>query len=927
MSLYTRMKNMFGARRRDSEMHDEFAFHLEAEIGKNIAAGMTFDEARRQAQIAFGGLQQTREAVLEVSWIRFADMLSKDMRYGLRVLRKSPVFTTVAVFTLALGIGMNTAIFSIIDAVLFRSLPVRDPEGLVVLKWEARKEPTTEGLMGSADCNENLMDRTHPAGCALPLPMLQELKTHTNVFASLAVFTGFGQMDLGGNGPAKRVQSEYVSGGYFETLGVNPAIGRLLSAADDQSGSPPVVVLNYKFWQSDFGGSRSVLGKTVRLNNKPFTIIGVTEPRFTALSMANQFDLWVPLAQEKNTVARWFPGQDSMGFFGYVILGRVKPGIAVSQAEAAADVVFRNATLHSKTTIFKAEDDPQLKLMAAPKELRGRYDVVLRPVYVLMMCVGIILLIACANVAGLLLARAAGREREMAVRLALGAKRLRLLSQLLVESLTLSLMGGALGLLMAVWGSRLLMRLLFSGQETLPAFSPHLDWRVLAFTASAAVLTGVIFGLAPAFHGLRVDLTPSLKASDKSGAAGLRRKRFSMSNLLVALQVALAVLVLVTAGLLVRTLGNLKKVNPGFDTNNLLLFNLNPRLEGYRGAQVGRVYHELQEKLSAVPGVTSVSYSMSALLSSAYWMTRFHRPGTPADSKDQVMVDFMQVGPNFFRTLRIPLLAGRDLSVAEFEAATQTSPLQAAKAPAPVLVNQLFVQTYFPTQNPLGHVFGDRLADGPFPASPGFQIVGVVGNTKYNSLRKHMRPMIYQATADGNACFELRTSVDPASLISMVRQIVNSVDDNLAMVGIDTQKGAIDRQLSDDRMVAELSSFFGFLALVLACMGLYGLLSYEVTRRTREIGIRMAIGAQAGNVIRLVLGEAVLVTALGIVVGTAISLAATRLLMTFFYGVQPGDPVTLFSVIVLLAVVALGACLVPARRATKVDPLVALRYE
>src|SRR6185312_9849142 len=639
MKMLDRLWAVLGRRRSDSDVQNELAFHLEIEIQKNITTGMPPEEARRQALIACGGVQQTKEAVRQVSWLHFTDVLAKDLRYAVRVLRKSPAFTTVAVLTLALGIGMNTAIFSIIDAVLFRSLPVHNPEGLMVLKWEARKEPTTEGLMGFADCNETLMDPGHPSGCALPLPILQELKTHTNVFANLAVFTQGGQTDLAGNGPAKRVHSQFVSGGYFETLGVNPAIGRLLSAADDQPGAPPAAVLNYKFWQSDFGGSRSVVGRTVRLKNKPCTIIGVTEPGFTELSMANQFDLWIPLAQEKDVVTRWFPGQTGMDFFAYAILGRVKPGVPVSQAEAAADVVLRNAilnsnsTLNANSTIFKAEDDPHLRVVAAQKELRGRYDLVLRPIYVLMMCVGVILLIACANVAGLLLARAASREREMAVRLALGAKRLRLLSQLLVESLTLSLMGGAMGLLMAVWGSRLLMKVLFSGRETLPGFSPHLDWRVLVFTASAAVLTGVIFGLAPALHGFGIDLTPSLKAADKSGAAGLRRKRFSPGNLLVALQVALAVLVLATAGLLVRTLGNLKRVNPGFDTNNLLLFNLNPRLEGYRGEQVGRVYHELQEKLSSVPGVIYVSYSSSALLSSAYWTTRFHRPGTPLDSK------------------------------------------------------------------------------------------------------------------------------------------------------------------------------------------------------------------------------------------------------------------------------------------------------
>jgi predicted permease len=926
MRLLKSLSALFRKRKLESELNDEMRFHLEQQIAANLAAGMTLEEARRQALIEFGGVQQTREAVREVRWSSLLDKLVQDMRYAFRILRKSPAFTAVAVLTLALGIGMNTAIFSVIDAVLFRSLPVRDPQGLVVLKWEARKQPTTQGMMSFGDCNGS-RDKAHPSGCSLPLPLLKEIQSQTSMFSSLAASTGFGQMDLGGNGPAKRVQGQFVSGGYFETLGVMPAAGRLLSAADDQPDAPPAAVLNYKFWQSDFGGSRSVVGKTVRLNNKPFTIVGVTEPGFTSLALASQFDLWVPLSQQKSISARWLPIQAEMGFFGYTIVGRVKPGILVSQAEAAANVVFRNATLQRDKPFFKAEDDPHLRLMAAQQELRGSYDQVLRPVYVLMLCVGIILLIACANVAGLLLARAASREREMAVRLALGAKRFRLLSQLLVESLTLSVMGGALGLLMAVWGARVLMALLFSGRQGPPTFSPHLDWRVLAFTAGLSILTGVVFGMAPAFRGLRVDLTPSLKAADTSGSAAARRRRFNMGNLLVATQVALAVLVLATAGLLVRTLNNLKSVDPGFDANNLLLFGLNPRLAGYKGPQVSHLYQDLQDNFAALPGVKSVSYSWVPLLSGGQMQTSFHRPGTPIDSKDQVDADVLEIGPNFFATLRIPMQAGRDLSAADFAAAALTSPFEPAKAPAIVVVNQSFVRTYFPSENPLGQVFGDSPAEDPWPAFPGYQIVGVVGDAKYNNLRQSINPTIYQAVSDGEAFFELRTAADPTSLIPAVRNNVNRVDSNLALVRIDTQKGQIDQQLSQDRMVAQLSSFFGLLALVLACMGLYGLLSYEVTRRTREIGIRMAIGAQAGNVIRLVIGQAVVVAAFGAVAGVAISLGVTRLLTTLLYGVKPGDPTTLLSVMALLVMVAVVACFLPARRATKVDPLVALRYE
>ena len=920
------LRAVFKRRQAERELDDEMRFHLEKQIEQHMAAGMSPDEARRQALIAFGGVQQTKENVRETRGIHFFDAIAQDTRYAWRLLLKSPAFTSIAVVTLALGIGMNTAIFSLIDAVLYRSLPVRDSQNLVVLKWEARNEPSTDGMANFGDCNDP-HGKVALSGCSLPLPLLKELSAHTNVFSSLAASTGAAQMDLGGSGPARRVQGQFISGGYFETLGIMPAVGRLFSAADDQAGAAPVVVLNYKLWQSEFGGSNSVVGKTVRLNNKPYSVVGVTEPGFTALSLANSFDLWVPLTHRKDLAARWFPGQADMSFFEHTILGRVTPGIPLAQAEAAASVVFRNATVQQEKPIFKSEDEPHLKLMPAQKELRGRYDLVLRPLYVLMLCVGIILLIACANVAGLLLARSASREREMAVRLALGAKRLRLLAQLLVESLTLSAMGGALGLLMAVWGARVLMALLFSGAARPPVYSPHLDWRVLMFTSGMSILTGLLFGMAPAFRGLRVDLTPSLKAVDALCSTGSRRRRFSTGNLLVATQVALAVVVLATAGLMVRTLSNLKSVDPGFNTNNLLLFSLNPRLDGYKGPQIGNLYRELKEKFSSLPGVKSVSYSWVAPLSGGHMVTMFHRPGTPVESKDMVKVEVNQIGPDFFTTLRIPKLAGRDLTAAEFDAAAQTTPMQPIKGPQPVVVNQTFVHTYFLNQNPLGQVFGDSLQEGRWPAFPGYEIVGVVGDAKFSSLRDAFAPAIYAAAKDGDASFELRTSNDPASLITAVRKTLSSVDNNLTMVQVDTQDGEIDRQLSEDRMVAQLSTFFGLLALVLACMGLYGLLSYEVTRRTREIGIRMAIGAQAMNVIRLVMGHAAVVAALGAVAGVGISLGATRLLITFLYGVKPGDPITLLGVIALLAVVALAACYIPARRATKVDPLVALRYE
>ncbi|HET7871278.1 MAG TPA: FtsX-like permease family protein, partial [Terriglobales bacterium] len=501
------------------------------------------------------------------------------------------------------------------------------------------------------------------------------------------------------------------------------------------------------------------------------------------------------------------------------------------------------------------------------------------------------------------------------------AKRSRLLLQLLVESVTLSATGGALGLLLAAWGARVLVAMVKG------PFSPQLDWRVLGFTAAVSILTGIVFGMAPALRGLRFDLTPALKSAESGVGSRARRRRFSLGNLLVTTQVALAVVVLATAGLLVRTLTNLKTLDPGFNTNNLLLFGLDPRHAGYKDAQVDRLYGQLQEKLAALPGVKSVGYSWVPLLGGGLMSTSFHRPGTPIDSKDQVDADQLEVGPNFFATLGIPIQMGREFTAADFTAAASRSYEKPGSPPWPAVVNQTLAQSYFPNQNPLGVVMGDSPAEGSFPAFPGFQIIGVAGDAKYNSLRRDIKPTLYTPASGGDAFFEVRTAINPASLIPAVQRTVSGIDDNLALFQIKTQQERIDMQLTEDRLVAQLSSFFGLLALVLACMGLYGLLAYEVSRRTREIGIRMAIGAQAGNVIRLVMGEAVLVAALGAVAGISLSLGVCRLLTTLLYGVKPGDPITLVGVTLLLALVAAAACLFPARRATRVDPLVALRYE
>jgi predicted permease len=927
--MLRKLRGLFSGHNQENDANDELRFHLEKEIEQNIAKGMSPAEARRQALIAFGGVQQTRESLREVHRSRLLESFLQDARYGWRMLRKSPAFTIIAVLTLALGIGANTAIFSLIDAVIFRSMPIADPQSLVVFQWQAKHRPDTHSYRSFGDCDDN-SDPAHPNGCSLPLPFFKEVQTQSSVFSRLAAFTGSEQLDLAGNGPARMVSGEFISGSYFGTLGIHSHIGRLLAPSDDAPESPAVAVLSYEFWQNSFGGSANALGKPVRLNGLPFTIIGVAEPKFDALTLATKYDLWVPLAQHNKLIPHWDAKQDQMDSWWLIIIGRVKGGMPVTQAQEAASLMFRNEMLKGAKPIFKDEYTPGIKLASAAHELGGSQADTLKPLYILMLCVGAVLLIACANVAGLLLARSTGRKREIAVRLALGAKRGRLILQLLTESLMLSFIGGMLGLLLAIWGARALMVLVSAGSYHPRVFSPQIDWRVLAFTAGVSLLTGIIFGLAPALRGSNISLTSSLKSGDGglSGGTHAKKRRFTLGGALVAVQMALAIVVLVTAGLLVRTLSNLKNLDPGFDTHSLLLFGVDPRLAGYKGTQVDNLYRSLQEKFAALPGIKSATYSWMPLLGGGLSTTSFHRPGTSPDAKDNVDSDEIPVGPNFFATLHIPFQSGRDFTAADFAIASANAGDKPGLTPTPVIVNQTFVRSYFPKTRGIGELFGDLEHQEPGePRMPGYQIVGIVADAKDYQLRREVEPAFYQPNIGGNAFFELRTAGSPAAMIPTVRNIVSHENEDLALFRISTQTQAIDRQISSERITAQLSSFFGLLALVLACLGLYGLLSYEVTQRTREIGIRMAIGAQSHNVVRLVLVKAVALIGAGAVVGIAVALGVTCFLSSFLYGVKAGDPITLIAVAALLALVALAACYIPARRATKVDPLVALRYE
>ena len=873
--------------------------------------------------------------------LEIAGTLWQDIRYGVRLLAKTPAFSAIAILTLALGIGANTAIFSLIDAVMFRSLPVDHPEQLMVLQWTTNARPKIRSQSSYGDTAR--IPGSKPNGTSFSHPLYQEVEK-AGVFESVAGFANAGAVEVSGNGPASRVRAQAVTGNFFSTLGIRPALGRMLQPSDDEPSATPVIVLNHLYWQTAFGGAPDVVGRNVRLNGTVFTIVGVAEPKFLTLSFGNVYDFWMPMHWRAELNRNFVRSMDDPTYWWMLIIGRLKPEMPASQAQAALDLLFRNHMIHGDKPLSKPEDQPTLQLIPAPDALVGSSGNYRDPLRVLMVAVGIVLLIACSNVAGLVLARASGRRREIAVRLAVGARRARLLRQLLTESVMLSVAGGILGMIFAWWGARALVAMIGSSQDRPIGFSAALDLRVLAFTAAVSMLSGVVFGLAPALRSLNVDLTPALKeGSASAGTQHGTHRWFNMGNALVAVQAALAIVVLAGAGFMVHTVSNLKNLDPGFDTRNLLTFSLEPETAGYKDADAANLYRDLQQQISAMPGVLSVSYSESALLARSWSRTSFRSNKTGEAKAEYREADWMPIGPDFFSTLKIPLVAGRLFTAAEREQAIQngamerahhhakpgTTPPPSPTVPIATIVNQAFVKKYYPNTNPLGQQFGaDDGSDPDHPdKEPGFVIVGVVGDAKYESLRRDIDATMYVPMSGTFAGFEIRTAGDPKVLIPSLRAMLNQRDSNLPLTDVKTQTERIELLVFREHMIANLSSLFGMLALVLACIGLYGLLSYEVTRRTREIGIRMALGARRGDLIQLVVSRGVALVVAGIAVGIVGAVAIGRLLKTLLFGVSAGDPITLAAVTVILLGVAALAAFVPARRASTVNPVVALRYE
>lgn len=839
--------------------------------------------------------------------------IRQDLRYALRVLHQNPGFTAVAVISLALGIGVNTAIFSLIDAVVLRSLPIPNPETLVFLS-----DPASAGVsVGTNDGERNLFSYEE----------FERLRARNQVFTGMfAAESNPVRVNLSvAGGGQEDARACLVSEDYFTTLGVPSLIGRTFTIADANGpGSDPYIVISHAYWNKRFNLDPAVLGKSVQINNTFYTVIGVTPAGFGGEKVGERPDLWLPMMMQPQVKRGRDWLHDDRGKVERVmwlhVAGRLKPGVSQAQAQANVNVAFQQVLRETAGSNLTPDRIRSLSSQSIKLNAGGRGASVLRrqfsePLLVLMTVVALVLLIACANVANLLLARATSRQREIGIRLAVGASRRRLIGQLMTESLLVAIMGGALGAFLAFWGSSLLLRMVSGGPNPIPLdVTP--DGRILGFTAAVSLVTGLLFGLAPAFRATRVEVSGTLRENSRGVVGG--GARVTAGKVLVIVQVAISLLLLVGAGLFLRTLYNLQKIDLGYPRDKMLLVRIDTLEAGYKDNRRAGVYRALLERFRAMPGVRGVTLSENGLFSGTESGDQITVEGYKPQKKGDDNARFDQVGPNYFSTIGIPILVGREIGPQDIET-----------SPRVCVINETMAKFFFGKQNPIGKHITDEFPDTRFT----YEIVGVSKDDRDHGLRGEIHRRFYVPFFQGlgglppSGYFEIRTFADPNAILSAVRHEVAQVDRALPLLSVRTLDDLLDRNLTQDRLIASLSAFFGLLALALASIGLYGVLSYAVARRTNEIGIRMALGAQRVSVLRMVFGETLVVVFIGLGIGLALSLAVTRVIESKLYGLKATDPVTFIAACAMLIVVAMLACYVPARRASRVDPLVALRYE
>jgi putative ABC transport system permease protein len=905
---------------REAEIAEELAQHLDDRYQELLASGQSEDAAFRSAvdELNEEDLLARGLRPVERSFDRepiapgrdagnFCSGVLQDIRLALRVMRKTPLIAGIALVSLALGIGANTAVFSLIDALMLRMLPVQNPEQLALIKWNWPDSPSLDGSFSN--------------------PIWEQVRDHQNAFSGVIAWSPQ-DFDLSDGGQESNISGIYASGSYFDVLGVRPAAGRLFSSSDDIRGCSGVAVLGYGFWQSRYAGAESALGSFIRLNGHGFPIIGVVQRGFTGTDVGENFDVAIPICAEA-IVQGSDSGLDRRSRWWLEMMGRLKPGMTLAQANARMessspqlfDAVVPEALPAKLQATFRKNTFTIVSAAtgsAGPTELRQQYN---RPLEILMVVVGLVLLIACANIASLLLARSAARRKEIAVRLSLGASRGRLVRQLLTESIVLSGLGALLGVLFARWGSAFLVRFVSSSQNQI-FLDPKMDSRVLGFTVGVTLVCGLLVGVLPALRATRVSAMSAMKGEQAQSAGG--RSRSATPRWIIAAQVALSLILLIGAGLLIHTFVNLMTMDPGFDRNNVLLAETNIHNAALPKAAIAPLYGQMLTKLRAIPGVLSAGQGSNAPLSTPAWVWLLQIPGQqlPAGVKPGVYMNW--VTPGYFSTMQQHVLEGRAFDSRDSAGSTRV-----------IVVNQLLARTYFPKQDPIGKQL-QLNPMGPFKAAP-LEIIGVVQNARYDSLNQDFPPTAYLPLAQISAfnvppslfeesTFEVRTAMTPAALIPAVRDALTSVN-NLVSLQFTTLNQQASNSIIQQRLLATLSGFFAALALLLTAIGLYGVMAYAVTLRTREIGIRMALGAQQRSILSLVLRDAAIVLAAGTAAGLLGSFWITRLVQRFLFGVKPSDPWSLALAVAALVAVALIATYVPARRAMRVDPTVALRYE
>jgi predicted permease len=911
------LRSILHRRHLEENMEAEVQFHIEARAADLIRSGLAPEDANRRARLEFGAIASHKDGMRTSLGIRWADDLWCDLRYAARILRKSPGFTAIAVGSLALAIGANTTIFSIANEMLYERLGVPHPEQLRLLTLVGDNNVAVHSSWGDWDHLPGGRIRFD----SFSYPIYQQLRKDNRVLQEIFAFKDIGRANVTVDGNAQAIQLELVSGNFYEQMQVAPTLGRAILASDDGApGTGAVAVISEGFWQRSFGRSPDVIGKVINVNTIPVTIIGVNPRGFTgAKSVQSSPELFMPLSMIPllhADMGRDGPILSSTKLFWVQLMARTKPEIPVAQAQIALNLAV-TAAIRATMTVKKDDTMPELTLSDGSRGLNFAAREFAKPLYVLLALVGFVLLLACANIANLMLARASTRQREMSVRLALGAGRSRILRQVLTESFMISVMGGFFGIFLYFMGRSSIPKLFINAWEQPDLVLPF-HWRVYAFTAAVTMLTGILFGLAPAWSSTKAEIGTALKEAGKT--ATKHRKAWS-GKAIVAFQVALSTMLVVGSALFIRTLINLSSIDPGFRADHLLLFDIQPPSKQYPAPKDVALHAQLEQALRTVPGVQSVTLIDNPLVANDMSNSDFIIEGAPKvehkRGDNSGNADMAQVGHDFLSVMGIPIVAGRG-----FTPQDANSPQRVA------VVNQALVRQFFPHDNPIGKRFS--LDDRP-EKQQWIEIVGIVGDTRYSTLKEEPPPVHFdlynQLPEIGGVTYIIRTQMPPDAITPSLRAAVQRIDRDLPLMDIRTQQQQIDATTQQERMFASLTAGFGLLALALACVGIYGIMAYTVSQRTNEIGIRLALGAERAQVRTMILSEASRLTILGVLAGLAAAFALAQLVRSMLYGLTATDPVSFAAAACLLLAIALLAAWIPALRASRVEPMEALRHE